>query len=400
MAPMPQAALVSAAVYYPPTSKIYVFGGSDRDLQLTFDVTQIYDIATNTWSAGQTMPGPRSQLASGYNPADGKIYLNGGYETAFIDSVRPTTWAYDPVGNSFAVRADSPAAQGGPASEVINGHLYIAGGRTNPDMTLDLAWDYNIATDAWQARASMPTAKNVPGRAVGQGQLYAIGGGNPFTTPLTTTDVVKFDPGSNTWSTAPALNAQRSFTAGASIGNTLFAAGGRDGATTSIASVEKLVLGGGPVCPAGSTEVDIGDNFFDPQTVNIPTGGTVCWTNTGQAVHTVTSDTGVFDSGPLDPGEIYSFTFTTNGTYDYHCNFHLPTMTGQVVVGGAATSTSTTSTSATTTSTSTTSTSASTSTTTSASSTTSASAASATATSATGRLLHWPGDLHPRLGTG
>ena len=279
MAPMPQAALVSAAVYYPLTRKIYVFGGSDRDLQLTFDVTQIYDIATNTWSAGQTMPAPRSQLASGYNPADGKIYLNGGYETAFIDSVKATTWAYDPIGNTFTVKADSPAAHGGPASEVIDGHLYVAGGRTNPDQSLDLTWDYNIGTNTWQPRANMPMARNVPGRAVGQGQLYAIGGGNPFTTPLTTTEVVKFNPSSNTWSAAPALNAQRSFTAGTAVGNTLIAAGGRDGATISIASVEKLVLSGGPACPVGSVEVDIFDNFFDPQTVNIPTGGTVCWTN-------------------------------------------------------------------------------------------------------------------------
>ena len=25
------------------------------------------------------MPGPRSQMGSGYDPANGKIYLNGGY---------------------------------------------------------------------------------------------------------------------------------------------------------------------------------------------------------------------------------------------------------------------------------------------------------------------------------
>ncbi len=80
-APMPQAALVPSAVYYPPTNKIYVFGGSTRtpDPIVIYDVTRIYDIATNTWTMGATMPGPRSQMASGYNPANGKIYLNGGY---------------------------------------------------------------------------------------------------------------------------------------------------------------------------------------------------------------------------------------------------------------------------------------------------------------------------------
>ncbi len=87
--PMPQAALVPSAVYYPPTNKIYVFGGSTRtpDPVVTYDVTRIYDIATNTWTMGATMPAPRSQMASGYNPANGKIYLNGGFGTATIDSV-------------------------------------------------------------------------------------------------------------------------------------------------------------------------------------------------------------------------------------------------------------------------------------------------------------------------
>ena len=39
--------------------------------------------------------------------------------------------------------------QGGTSSGVVNGHLIMAGGRTNPDATLDLTWDYDIATDTW-----------------------------------------------------------------------------------------------------------------------------------------------------------------------------------------------------------------------------------------------------------
>ena len=162
LAPMPQRAIVSAAVYYPPTNKIYVFGGSDRDLQVVFDLTQIYDIATNSWSMGPTMPAPRSQMAHGYNPANGKIYLNGGYETAFIDSVSDQTWSFDPVTGTFTTLAPSPAIQGGTASGSINGHLIMAGGRTNPDATLDLTWDYNIATDCWTQLTSMPTPRTSP----------------------------------------------------------------------------------------------------------------------------------------------------------------------------------------------------------------------------------------------
>ena len=199
LAPLPQAEIVGAAVYYPPTNKIYVFGGSDRDAQIVFDLTQVYDIASNSWSMGPTMPAPRSQMARGYNPANGKIYLNGGYETAFIDSVSGQTWEFDPAAGTFTEKAPSPQIQGGTASGVINGHLMMAGGRTNPDATLDLAWDYNIASDSWTQLTSMPVAENVAGRVVAEGHLWSIGGGEPFAGPFTTTGVVSFDPGANAW---------------------------------------------------------------------------------------------------------------------------------------------------------------------------------------------------------
>src|SRR5262245_38577539 len=101
--PMPLRALVASAVYYPPTNKIYVFGGSTRtpDPLTVYAETRIYDIATNTWTMGALMPAPRSQMASGFNPANGKIYLNGGFETPTIDSVSNQTWEYDPVANTF-----------------------------------------------------------------------------------------------------------------------------------------------------------------------------------------------------------------------------------------------------------------------------------------------------------
>ena len=66
-------------------------------------------------------------------------------------------------------------------------------------------------------------------------------------------------------------------------------------------------------CPAGSTLITIGDNFFDPADVTIPTGTTVCWTNNGQVTHTATSDTGVFDSGFMAPGDTFTFTFNNAG---------------------------------------------------------------------------------------
>ena len=49
----------------------------------------------------------------------------------------------------------------------------------------------------------------------------------------------------------------------------------------------------------------------------------VQWTNNAPDTdHTVTSCTGLFDSGPLSPGSVYTRTFNQAGTYDYHCAIH------------------------------------------------------------------------------
>jgi FtsP/CotA-like multicopper oxidase with cupredoxin domain len=48
------------------------------------------------------------------------------------------------------------------------------------------------------------------------------------------------------------------------------------------------------------------------------------------------SRTGLFDSGTLTTGQTFSFTFTAEGTYDYHCNFHPMTGRVRVTAAGAA----------------------------------------------------------------
>lgn len=89
--------------------------------------------------------------------------------------------------------------------------------------------------------------------------------------------------------------------------------------------------GGGQQAPAKAT-VSIGENF-GPRTVTVRVGGTVTWTNNDDEAHTATGDG--FDSGNLNPGQTYSQTFRSAGTYDYVCSYH-PDMTGAVRVVNAS----------------------------------------------------------------
>lgn len=80
-----------------------------------------------------------------------------------------------------------------------------------------------------------------------------------------------------------------------------------------------------------SASVNIKDFAFDPNTITVPAGTSVTWTNLDTVPHTVTSTNGKFDSGILGPGRIFNYTFNDPGTYNYYCTIH-PYMKGQVVV--------------------------------------------------------------------
>ncbi len=77
--------------------------------------------------------------------------------------------------------------------------------------------------------------------------------------------------------------------------------------------------------------VAIADYGFHPQNVTVKVGTTITWINMDGVAHTVTSDTGLFNSALLNHMQSYAYTFNTAGTYTYHCTPH-PYMTGTIVV--------------------------------------------------------------------
>ena len=89
-----------------------------------------------------------------------------------------------------------------------------------------------------------------------------------------------------------------------------------------------------PIIGATGAIVAISGFAFEPATVRVKAGTTVTWVNcegAGVDAHTATSDQAVWQSPFLEPGQMYSFTFPTAGTFDYHCVPH-PFMRGVVVV--------------------------------------------------------------------
>jgi plastocyanin len=122
---------------------------------------------------------------------------------------------------------------------------------------------------------------------------------------------------------------------GSGTATTTTAAGGN----TSAGAVGTIAVS----IPSGSSNPSNPPGYSpDKITIVVGVNNTVVWTNADTADHTVTSVTVpsgalAFDSGNMDPAASYNYTFTTPGTYTYHCSYH-SWMTGSVtVVAGVAT---------------------------------------------------------------
>jgi plastocyanin len=86
--------------------------------------------------------------------------------------------------------------------------------------------------------------------------------------------------------------------------------------------------------PSGTSSNQNQDYTPHTFTLVIGVNNTVNFVNQDSATHTVTANGGSFDSGNIAAGSAWSHTFSTAGTYTFHCRYHF-WMTGTIVVKSA-----------------------------------------------------------------
>jgi plastocyanin len=120
--------------------------------------------------------------------------------------------------------------------------------------------------------------------------------------------------------------------------------------TLAVAATPLFAACGG--APGGQAfTVNMTDSLtFDPADLTVPRGATVTWRNTGAIAHTATDDpskaqdkanavlpagASPWDSGNVEPGQSWSYTFETPGQYTYFCIPHESAgMVGRIRVSG------------------------------------------------------------------
>ena len=224
--------------------KIYAFGGfvapANTAIPLGAAWEPIADAwefnpATDSWKPLAPLPGKRGSAIAA--EVGGKIYVIGGATTMegskdpFFTAFGParvlgTNDVYDPATNKWESRNPMSVPRNHAFSGVVNGKIYVIGGRTGHGFILsatntDVVEEYNPASNMWSIpKERMPTARSGGASGTDGRRIYVAGG------EVTTTELVgafraveAYDPATNSWMTLPSMPMPRHGVAGAVIGN-------------------------------------------------------------------------------------------------------------------------------------------------------------------------------------
>lgn len=183
----PRAEGIAAAVQ----GKIYLVGGRVpafagashfNDHEDTV-LAEVLDPATGRWSRLPDAPTARNSAASAV--IDGRIFVVGGRsaQKQADGSLRQVNVAtlevFDPASNTWTTRRPMPQARGGLAAAAYRGKLYVFGGEqwVPEQQVFADAWVYDPAADRWDALPPMPTARHGLGAATLGNRIHLVGGG-------------------------------------------------------------------------------------------------------------------------------------------------------------------------------------------------------------------------------
>ena len=156
----------------------------------------------------------------------GKIYVIGGYPTNRFSVT--AVQVYDSGANQWEMANRLPVSLNHSMAAAVDGIVYVICGQTKTFITgpfLDTVFAYDPATDEWTPRSPMPTARSGGAATVVDGKIYVAGGRHPGGR-----DFAVYDPRQNTWTTLPDLpGSQRNHIAEAAIDGKVYVGGGRYG---------------------------------------------------------------------------------------------------------------------------------------------------------------------------
>jgi N-acetylneuraminic acid mutarotase len=175
--------------------KIYALGGLGAG-----DSVEVYEIASDTWSAAANMPAGRHHMMAAAH--GGRLYAFGGYGTFF--QANDNAWVYDPQTDSWSDIAELPNPIGAGFAVTLGDYIHIIGGV--PDGTQVLRYD--PAANSYTQLASMHAQREHVAAVVFEGKIYVLAGRWSGLGELASAEV--YDPVTDAWELLPPMNATHS----------------------------------------------------------------------------------------------------------------------------------------------------------------------------------------------
>lgn len=214
----------------------------------------VYDAGTNRWSPGPALPQARAEgvVAS----VKGKIYFIGGRvpnsaTAAHISQHTDTNRgeALDPRSGRWEPIADAPTARNSAAAVVIDGKIYVVGGRqmvTQADgrqrpVNLATLEVYDPAANRWETKTALPQAQGGLAAAAHDGKLYAFGGEQFVPSSKVFADAWVYDPKTDRWSALPPMPTPRHGHGAAAVGKRIFLMGGGEKVGVAASRVQEVL---------------------------------------------------------------------------------------------------------------------------------------------------------------
>ncbi|MEX2400232.1 MAG: kelch repeat-containing protein [Rhodothermales bacterium] len=204
LAPIPRAVShVGAALV---DGRIWIVGGFEGDHPgPAVDIVQIYDIATDIWTVGPSLPSPR---ASGTLALLGRNlhYVGGLLPDRQTDIGDHLVLDVDRPENGWTAAAPLPQPRNHLSSGVFEGKLYAVGGQFGHDGGRTLSAHihvYDFASDTWSRKANLPLRRSHAEASTFfyNRQLIMAGGVGPGPNRTASLDLMTaYDPRSDSWS--------------------------------------------------------------------------------------------------------------------------------------------------------------------------------------------------------
>jgi N-acetylneuraminic acid mutarotase len=237
---------------------VYALGGYGRSAAGDWTaMTQVWALRDETWAPAGEMPGAQSETVG--VSLNGRIHLVTGRAPAGPangqwndqDDIAAHR-AFDPAGNRWETLAPCPMARNSAAGAVLDGALWVAGGRTVGGGGTGRLDRYDPVADRWDTLAPIPRSYAANHQVGGGLAMAAVGerlaafGGEWFQRPGggVFAETWIYDPARDVWEAGPDMLTPRHGLGAAAVGDAIYAVAGgavvSGGRATGI--VERLAL--------------------------------------------------------------------------------------------------------------------------------------------------------------